>query len=124
MKLIDCFMYFDEDLVLDIRLNTLKEKVDKFIIVEATKNHAGKDKKLNFKIENFSKFKDKIHYLVVDDLPVDVGKFKKTKKTQKIRHGGRIFVNFDTKSRFSNLNFANIDVFQIFTKMYFFDFSD
>ena len=41
MKLIDCFMYFDEDLVLDIRLNTLKDKVDKFIIVEATKNHAG-----------------------------------------------------------------------------------
>ena len=34
MKLIDCFMYFDEDLVLDIRLNTLKDKVDKFIIVD------------------------------------------------------------------------------------------
>ena len=30
-KLIDCFMYFDEDLVLDIRLNTLNEKVDIFI---------------------------------------------------------------------------------------------
>ena len=54
MKLIDCFMYFDEDLILDIRLNTLDEKVDKFIIVEATKNHAGKDKRLNFNIENFS----------------------------------------------------------------------
>ena len=53
-------MYFDEDLVLDIRLNTLNNEVSKFIIVEATKNHAGKDKKLNFKIENFSKFKDKI----------------------------------------------------------------
>jgi len=72
MKLIDCFMYFDEDLVLDIRLNTLADKVSKFIIVEATKNHAGEDKKLNFKIENFSKFKDKINYIVVDDLPIDV----------------------------------------------------
>ena len=61
MKLIDCFMYFDEDLVLDIRLNTLTDKVDKFIIVEATKNHAGQDKKLNFRIENFSKFKHKIN---------------------------------------------------------------
>ena len=50
MKLIECFMYFDEDLVLDIRFNTLKNKVDKFIVVEATKNHAGEDKKLNFKI--------------------------------------------------------------------------
>ena len=41
-------MYFDEDLVLDIRLNTLVDKVDKFIIAEATKNHAGESKKLNF----------------------------------------------------------------------------
>ena len=70
-------MYFDEDLVLDIRLNTLNEKVDKFIIVEATKNHAGEDKKLNFNIENFSKFKDKIKYIIVDDLPLNVKTPKK-----------------------------------------------
>ena len=77
MKLIDCFMYFDEDLVLDIRLNTLKDKVDKFIIVEATKNHAGENKKLNFKLENFSKFKNKINYIVVDDMPINVEQPKK-----------------------------------------------
>jgi beta-1,4-mannosyl-glycoprotein beta-1,4-N-acetylglucosaminyltransferase len=77
MKLIDCFMYFDEDLVLDIRLNTLKDKVDKFIIAEATKNHAGEDKKLNFKIENFSKFRNKIRYIVIDDLPISVKSPKK-----------------------------------------------
>ena len=77
MKLVDCFMYFDEDMVLDIRLNTLNEKVDKFIIVESTKNHAGKDKKLNFKIENFSRFKDKISYIVVDDMPRNVKSVKK-----------------------------------------------
>jgi len=62
MKLIDCFMYFDEDLILDIRLNTLNNHVDKFIIAEATRNHAGQKKKLNFKIENYSKFRDKIKY--------------------------------------------------------------
>ena len=78
MKLIDCFMYFDEDLVLDIRLNTLHKAVDKFIIAEATKDHAGRDKKLNFKIENFSKFKDKIHYLIIDDLPIKVKSSKKS----------------------------------------------
>ena len=77
MKIIDCFMYFDEDLVLDIRLNTLYKKVDKFIIAEATKDHAGKEKKLNFKIENFLKFKDKINYLVINDLPVQVSSPKK-----------------------------------------------
>ena len=32
MKIIDCFMYFDEDLVLEIRLNTLNKFVDKFIL--------------------------------------------------------------------------------------------
>ena len=70
-------MYFDEDLVLDIRLNTLNDKVDKFIIVEATKNHAGEIKNLNFKIENFSKFKNKIKYIVVDDIPLNVNSPKK-----------------------------------------------
>jgi beta-1,4-mannosyl-glycoprotein beta-1,4-N-acetylglucosaminyltransferase len=70
-------MYFDEDLVLDIRLNTLYKKVDKFIIAEATRNHAGQEKKLNFRIENFSKFKDKINYLIIDDLPINVTSPKK-----------------------------------------------
>ncbi len=70
-------MYCDEDLVLDIRLNTLYKVVDKFIIAEATRDHAGQPKKLNFKIEKFEKFKDKIHYLIVEDLPVDVKSQKK-----------------------------------------------
>ena len=48
MKLYDCCMYFDEDLMLDLRLNTLNEHVDKFIIAEATRDHSGKEKKLNF----------------------------------------------------------------------------
>ena len=41
-------MYFDEDLVLEIRLNTLNNIVDKFVIAEATRDHAGREKKLNF----------------------------------------------------------------------------
>jgi beta-1,4-mannosyl-glycoprotein beta-1,4-N-acetylglucosaminyltransferase len=77
MKLIDCFMYFDEDLVLEIRLNTLYKEVDKFIVAEATRDHAGNKKKLNFNINNFNKFKDKIEYLVIDDLPVNVKSNKK-----------------------------------------------
>ena len=51
-------MYFDEDLVLDFRLNILKDHVNNFVIAEATKDHTGRDKKLNFNINNFSKFKD------------------------------------------------------------------
>ena len=77
MQLIDCFMYFDEDLVLDIRLNTLSSFVNKFVIAEATRDHAGKKKKLNFDIKNFSKFKDKIEYLIIDNLPEEVESFKR-----------------------------------------------
>jgi|TARA_B110000027_G_scaffold22860_1_gene24669 beta-1,4-mannosyl-glycoprotein beta-1,4-N-acetylglucosaminyltransferase len=77
MKLIDCFMYFDDNLVLDIRLNTLNKYVDKFVIAEATLDHAGNSKKLNFDIKNFVKFKDKINYIVVEDIPKNVENFKK-----------------------------------------------
>ena len=70
-------MYFDEDLVLDLRFNVLNEFVDKFVIAEATKDHSGKDKKLNFNIDNFPKFKDKIKYIVVEDLPMNLKYYKK-----------------------------------------------
>ena len=77
MKLYDCCMYFDEDLMLDLRLNILNSHVDKFIIAEATRDHSGKEKKLNFDLKNFSKFKDKIEYLIIDDLPIHVESKKK-----------------------------------------------
>ncbi len=77
MKLYDCCMYFDEDLMLDLRLNTLNKYVDKFIIAEATRDHSGKEKKLNFDFKNFSRFKDKIKYLIIDDLPINVESKKK-----------------------------------------------
>ena len=70
-------MYFDEDLVLDIRLNTLHKDVDKFIISEATRDHGGKKRNLKFDFKNFSKFKDKIEYLVIEDIPEQVPSFKK-----------------------------------------------
>jgi len=70
-------MYFDDDLVLDIRLNTLNEHVDHFVIAEATLDHAGNSKKLNFNIEKFSKFKNKINYIIVEDIPKNVDDFKK-----------------------------------------------
>ena len=41
-------MYFDEDLLLDLRLNLLDKFVKKFVITEATYTHNGKKKKLNF----------------------------------------------------------------------------
>ena len=41
MKIFDCFMYFDEDIVLDLRLNLLNDFVDYFVIVESKFNHKG-----------------------------------------------------------------------------------
>ena len=69
MRIFDCFMYFDEDIVLDLRLNTLNENVDYFIIVESNFTHKGDERKLKFNPEKFSKFKDKIIYLIYDNKP-------------------------------------------------------
>ena len=72
MNIYDCFMYFDEDLLLDIRLNTLNNFVKKFIITEATYTHNGTPKKLKFNFNKFNKFKDKIIYIVVDNQPSNI----------------------------------------------------
>tara|TARA_A100001011_G_scaffold367391_1_gene420778 strand:+ start:317 stop:1123 length:807 start_codon:yes stop_codon:yes gene_type:complete len=66
MAIYDCFQYFNEDHIVDLRLNILSDKVDYFIISESTKTHQGKDKKLNFNIKNFKKYENKIKYLVAD----------------------------------------------------------
>ena len=63
MKIIDCFMYYDEDLVLDIRFNILNEYVSYFLICEANYNHNGTKRDLKFNINNFPKFKEKIIYI-------------------------------------------------------------
>jgi beta-1,4-mannosyl-glycoprotein beta-1,4-N-acetylglucosaminyltransferase len=76
MNIYDGFMYYDEDLILDLRLNLLNEFVKKFIIVEANYTHSGKKRKLNFDIKNFSKFKNKIQYIVVDTLPKNILKLQ------------------------------------------------
>ena len=71
MKIFDCFMYFDEDLLLDLRLNILDSFVDKFIIVESNLTHTGNLKKLKFNINKFEKFKHKINYYPLENLKID-----------------------------------------------------
>jgi beta-1,4-mannosyl-glycoprotein beta-1,4-N-acetylglucosaminyltransferase len=53
-------MFFDEEMLLDLRLNILDKFVDKFVIVESSYTHSGKEKKLIFDINKYSKFKKKI----------------------------------------------------------------
>ena len=74
--IIDTFMYFDEDMILDIRLNTLNEYVSKFIICESRYNHKGVKKKLNFNIKSFKKFENKIKYIVLENLPKNLHEIK------------------------------------------------
>ncbi len=69
MKIYDCFMYFDEDLVLDLRLNYLSKYVDKFVIVESQYNHKGEKRKLQFDKKKFKKFSNKIIYIETDKIP-------------------------------------------------------
>ena len=72
MNIYDCFMYFDEDLLLDLRFNILNKYVKKFVITEATYTHNGTKKELRFDINKFKKFKDKIDYIVVDKPPPNI----------------------------------------------------
>ena len=72
MKIYDCFMFFDEEMLLDLRLNIMNKYVDKFIITEATYMHSGKPKDLIFDSKKFSKFRDKIIYKVIDKQPENI----------------------------------------------------
>ena len=72
MKIYDCFMFFDEEMLLDLRLNIMDKYVDKFVITEATYMHSGKQKELIFNINKFAKYKDKIIYITVEKPPKDL----------------------------------------------------
>ena len=74
MKIYDCFMYFDEDVILDLRLNILNTFIDYFVIVESTFNHKGEKRKLKFDINKYKKFENKIIYLIFDKEPSGIEK--------------------------------------------------
>ncbi len=60
--IIDSFPFFNEIELLDLRLNYLDKQVDKFVLVEGTKSHQGKEKKLYFDKNKslFKKYKKKL----------------------------------------------------------------
>ena len=104
MNIYDCFMYYDEDLLLDIRLNSLEKFVKKFVITEATYNHNGKNKKLNFDINKFKKFKDKIIYIVVDKQPKNILELKNEDTKEKT--GEKLILNGMARDYFQRENLA------------------
>ena len=84
MKIFDCFMYFDEDVVLDVRLNFLDKFVDKFVIIESEYNHKGEKRIPLFNINKFKKFKNKIRYILTSDIPPGIEKINKEDKQNEI----------------------------------------
>ena len=93
-------MFFDEEMLLDLRLNIMDKYVDKFVITEATYMHSGKSKKLIFDINKFSKFKDKIIYIVVDEQPQDLFQIND-------------YDNLETKSSKKIMNAKKREVYQV-----------
>ena len=104
MNIYDCFMYYDEDLLLDIRLNSLEKFVKKFVITEATYAHNGENKKLNFDINKFKRFKDKIIYIVVDKQPKNILELKKDDTREKT--GEKLILNGMARDYFQRENLA------------------
>ena len=113
MNIYDCFMYFDEDLLLDLRLNILNKYVKKFVITESTFLHSGKEKKLNFDLKKFKKFKDKIIYIVVDTPPQGIENIDSDDsiliKNKKILDNSLKRENNQRNKLFKGLNEANDD---------------
>ena len=69
MKIFDCTTFYSEHMMMDVRFNILDKYVHKFVVVESLFSHSGEKKKLNFDINNYPKFKDKITYLVIEKEP-------------------------------------------------------
>ena len=95
-------MYFDEDLLLDLRLNYLDKFVEKFVITEATYTHNGDRKNLRFDINNFKKFKDKISYIVVDRQPDNIKEILKSDNEEE--RGEKLILNGMARDYFQREN--------------------
>ena len=93
MKIYDCFQFFDEEMLLDLRLNIMDKYIDKFVITEATYTHSGNPKKLIFDINKFSKFKDKIIYIVVDKPPPDLFNIDESDNNKQDTRGQKLILN-------------------------------
>ena len=77
MRIFDCTNYFNEDLMYGLRLEILDKYVDKFVVAESKYSHSGEPKKLHFDINKYPKFKNKIHYIVLEEEPSDLIKLTK-----------------------------------------------
>jgi beta-1,4-mannosyl-glycoprotein beta-1,4-N-acetylglucosaminyltransferase len=73
LKIFDAFLFFNELDLLEIRLNTLADTVDFFVITEARVTFSGIPKKLFYdeNKERFAKFHSQIIHNIIDEIPKD-----------------------------------------------------
>ena len=111
MKIYDCFMYFDEDLILDLRLNILDKFVDYFVIVESIFTHKGEKRNLKFNINKFKKFESKIKYLVYDQEPSQIKKIfsKDTEDEKSNKYIMNALIRENAQRNFINGALNNLD---------------
>ena len=95
MKIYDCTTFYSEHMMMDVRFNILDKYVEKFIVTESLYSHSGKRKKLNFDINNYPKYKDKIIYLVIDKEPNDLIETKKDNVSKRLNSIKRIELSYN-----------------------------
>jgi len=95
MKVYDCTSFYSEHMMYDVRLNVLNDKVEKFIVTESTYSHSGQKKKLNFDINNYPKFKDKIIYIVIDNEPKGIVPDQDDPLSQRLNSLKRVSLSYD-----------------------------
>ena len=93
MKIFDCFMYFDEEAVLELRLNILNKYVDYFVVVESSFTHKGDKRELKFNHQKFKKFKDKLIYVTYDEEPAKIKKNQINAKMDEARKSFKYIEN-------------------------------
>ena len=113
MRIFDCFLYNNEDLILDIRFNSLDKNIYKFVIVESKFDHQGNEKKINFKIDNFQKFKDKIIYLIIEKFPKNLSNWGRENYQREFILNGLVNAKDDDYIMISDIdeipNVSNLD---------------
>ena len=133
MKIYDCFTYCGEDLLLKIRLESLFNQVDKFIIIEGNRYFNGEVKSKLFNINKFEKYQKKINYYFIEDYPKHVGnnwEYEFYQRNQ-IRRGLTDLIDedivlisdVDEIPKLSNENYLKYDSAVFMQNMYYYKFN-
>ena len=76
-KIFDCFMFNNEEQLLEIRLNILNKFVDYFVIIESEETHSGNKKIAKFQADKYPEFKKKIIYKKINNFPPNLNPWQK-----------------------------------------------